>query len=312
MHDATPLPGMIGRHPAMLEVYRLTRLAARGDLPVLIVGETGTGKELVARALHQLSAAAGGPFMDINCAALPESLAEAELFGSEQGAFTGATRATAGFLEAADRGTLFLDEACSLSLSIQAKLLRAIELGEFRRVGGRARRCSRFRLVTAIARPVDELVSSGTWRSDFTHRVSAFTIAIPPLRDRKRDIAELAAQFLAVRRNGHAPKNLAPNAMELLTRHDWPGNVRQLRMLMEKLQMAVEEPTVGAQALVDSLPAASRERSHDALRLFRVLVDSGWHTRKAAQTLGISRATLYRRIKQHGLALRDQLITPVS
>lgn len=312
MQDETPLPGMIGRHPAMLEVYRLTRLAARSDLPVLIVGETGTGKELVARALHYLSPVSSGPFIDINGAALPESLAEAELFGSERGAFTGATRVTAGLLETADGGTLFLDEACSLSLSVQAKLLRAIELQEFRRVGGRTRRRSRFRLVTAIARPLDELLVSGTWRSDFAHRVSAFTIGIPPLRARRRDIADLAVHFLAAKRDGHPPKRIAAEATELLSRHDWPGNVRQLRMLMERLHVAVEEPTIGVAALMDLLPIPRASKDHDARHLFRVLAESGWHTQKAARALGVSRATLYRRIRQHGLAVPDPPASPVS
>jgi transcriptional regulator with PAS, ATPase and Fis domain len=311
-HDNGGVPGMIGRDPAMLEVYRQTRLAARGDLPVLIVGETGTGKELVAKALHELSAASGGPFIDINCAALPESLAEAELFGSERGAFTGATKPVPGFLELADGGTLFLDEACSLAPSVQAKLLRAIELQEFWRVGGRERRHSHFRVVTAVGKPMDVLVASGACRADFGHRVSAFTITIPPLRARQRDIRELAAHFLAAKQNGHPPKRLTPDAIAFLARHAWPGNVRELKAVMERLHLTVEDATIGAHALMNLLPVRGGARAHDAGDLFRALADSGWNTRKAARALGVSRATLYRRIKEHGLAMPERPAEPVS
>src|SRR5574341_1187822 len=227
---------MVGRHASMLAVYRQVRCAAQSELPALIVGETGTGKELVARALHELGPTPYGRFVDVNCAALPEGLAEAELFGAERGAFTGAVRRVIGFLEAANGGTLFLDEACSLSPGIQAKLLRAIEHKMFYPIGGRTPRRSRFRLIAAVGAPVAELIAGGSLRSDFAYRLAGFTITLPPLRARRSDIPLLAEHFLqGAGHDGHPPAQLASDALALLRRQSWPGNVRELKMLMERL-----------------------------------------------------------------------------
>ncbi len=309
---AQNLPGMIGRHPSMLEVYRLVRRAASSELPVLIVGETGTGKELVARALHDLGEFRDGPFVDLNCAAVPESLAEAELFGWERGAFTGAVRQTQGLLQTAHGGTLFLDEACSLSQGLQTKLLRVIELQDFRRVGGRKRLHSRFRLVTAVTTPLEELVARGALRDDFAYRIAGITVTLPPLRTRGRDVRCLAQYFLqAAARDGRSPKRLEPDALELLARHRWPGNVRELQTLMERLELFAEGPTVSAAAVLAHLPVNSANR-HERATLTMALEAHGWDVRQTARALGIARSTLYRWLKQHGLERPVPTSSPVS
>jgi len=234
------------------------------------------------------------------------------LFGSERGAFTGAIQPIKGFLDLADGGTLFLDEACSLSSPVQAKLLRAIELREFWSVGGRERRRSRFRLVTAAASPVAMLLASGAWQPAFAHRVAGFTITIPPLRARPGDLPELARTFLEARQDGHPPKRLAPDAIELLVRYDWPGNVRELKALMERLRLATDGPVIQTATLMEVVPGLGSARGQDATQLFRALACNGWNTRKAARALGISRATLYRRIKERGIELLDRRSAPVS
>ncbi len=196
--NCEPLPGMIGRHPSMLAMYALVRKVAPTELPVPIVGETGTGKELVARAVHSLSPRRDGPFIDINCAAIPENLVENELFGWVPHIYTDAGSGGIGLLEAADGGTLFLDEACSLPKAVQGKLLRAIERGEFRRVGGRKLLRSSFRLVLALQRSLEELERAGDYLRAFAHRINGFPIALPPLASRGGDIRLLAEQFLEI------------------------------------------------------------------------------------------------------------------
>jgi len=297
--DDANLPGMIGRHPAMIEVYRRARLAARSSLPVLIVGETGTGKELVARAIHEGSAAARGPFIDVNCAALPETLAEAELFGVERGAYTGAVRPVPGLIEVANGGTLMLDEACSLPAAIQAKLLRVIEQLEFRRVGGRQRRQSRFRLITVISRPMGELVRDGILRPDFAHRVAGSAVILPPLRERASDIELLANHFLVHANGGALPKKLMPEAAGLLRMYRWPGNVRELKMFIERLAGA-DGDMIDVTSVVLELPGA--ESDHDPGHVAVVLAGTGWVVARAARMLGIHRATLYRRMRELGIA----------
>jgi two-component system NtrC family response regulator len=301
LHDGDNLPGMVGRHPAMRELYRQARIAARADLPVLIVGETGTGKELVARALHELSEVSRGPFVDLNCAAVPETLAEAQLFGAERGGYTGAVRSMPGLLERADGGTLFLDEACSLCPAIQAKLLRALELKVFWRLGGQAARRVHFRLVTAVARPADDLVAAGAWRPDFAHRVAGYPLTIPPLRARLEDLEALASHFLqrANRNGGHA-KSLAPEALQVLRQYPWPGNVRQLRMLLERLAAAVPGPVIAVQDVLGALPAVQpRRRRREELEA--ALEAHGWDVARTARALRLGRSTLYELLHRYGL-----------
>jgi transcriptional regulator with PAS, ATPase and Fis domain len=296
---------MVGRHPAIREVYRLTRRAAAADLPVLVVGETGTGKELVARAVHELSSYAAGPFIDVNCAAIPESLAEAQLFGWEQGAFTGAMRRGVGYVERADGGTLFLDEACSLGPALQAKLLRVLEHRAFWRVGDGCRRSVTFRLVLAVAEEPEVLIAAGRWRRDFAYWVSGILIRVPPLRERPTDIPLLAEHFLAGSRcNGHPPGGLAADALDLLVRYPWPGSVRELKTLIERLTLLVEAPAIGAAQVVAHLPGLAAHPD-ERRRLQVVIAAVGGNVSRAARALGMSRATLYRRLRHHGLIRRD-------
>jgi two-component system nitrogen regulation response regulator GlnG len=295
--DCANLPGMIGRHPLMRDVYRLVRRVANSDLPVVVVGETGTGKELVARAVHELGPSPDGPFVDLNCAGVPEALAEGELFGWERGAFTGAVYQKAGLLETADGGTLFLDEACSLPWVIQAKLLRAIEHYGFRRLGGRDRRTTRFRLTIALSTSVDALVADGVLRDDFAYRVAGITVALPPLRDRKQDVAPLAEHFLHECQNGGFAKRLEPDALRLLESYSWPGNVRELRTTMARVALLSEDSEVGAR-LVHSVLPPSVVIDDEAGGVRATLEACGWDVSRAARRLRIARSTLYDRMRK--------------
>lgn len=295
------IPEIIGRHPAMREVYRMIRLAATATLPVVIVGETGTGKELVARAVHRAGTRREGPFVDLNCAAIPDNLAEAELFGWERGAFTGAHRRMPGLLEAADNGTLFLDEASSLSLGLQAKLLRALELGTFRRVGGRPLLSAMFRIVVAVTEPVQSLVAAGRMREDFAYRIGGITIDLPPLRLRGQDLHLLANHFLnAANHNGHPKKSLHPSALDQLRHHRWPGNVRELQMVIERLAICVEGPTITASHVLQGM-ATPRLGPMPRESLEGALVAHSWDVARTARSLGIGRTTLYALMRRQGL-----------
>jgi transcriptional regulator with PAS, ATPase and Fis domain len=295
--DDENLQGMIGRHPRMLDVYRLVRRYAPRKLSIAIVGETGTGKELVARAIHDLSDARRGRFVDINCAALPESLAEGELFGWERGAFTGAVGSAIGLIETAHLGTLFLDEACSLSLGLQAKLLRVIEQQEFRRLGGRDVRRSSFRVIAAMSEPLDHLVRTGRLRPDFVYRVSAVTVPIPPLRARREDLAELAQHFLsAANENGHPNKTIGEGIPELLQRHRWPGNVRELKALMERVEVEIDGDIVSPADLALQLHLITEQQD-----LPHALTVNNWDVTQTARYLGIARSTVYEQMKKLNL-----------
>jgi transcriptional regulator with PAS, ATPase and Fis domain len=291
----------------MLEVYRQVRLAAPSELPVLIVGETGTGKELVARALHELGPSSQGPFVDVNCAALPETLAESELFGAERGAYTGAVRRITGFLEAANSGTLFLDEACSLLPSLQAKLLRAVEQQTFYRVGDRTPRRSRFRLVAALSRPLDELIDSGAVRSDFAFRAAGLVVTLPPLRARGNDVQLLAEHYLStLNHNGQPPKRLSQEALAYLANAAWPGNVRELKMLMERLSLTEPGPVIGLSVLLAQQTVGWQDKRGSPAHLRALLSDSGWNVTRAARVLGVHRATVHRWLKQRGIQRRHE------
>ncbi|MBI4501450.1 MAG: sigma-54-dependent Fis family transcriptional regulator [Gemmatimonadetes bacterium] len=295
------LPGMLGQHASMKAVCRLVRRVAGEMLPVMIVGETGTGKELVARALHSLGNHAGAPFIDINCAAVPETLAEGELFGWERGSFTGAHHARAGLLEAARDGTLFLDEINSMPVPLQAKLLRAIEQHDFRRVGGKERVASAFRLVSALSEPLDPLLASGKLRADFLFRIGGIVIELPPLRSRPNDIELLASHFLrAAQHEGLPAKQFANGALGILRRHHWPGNVRELRFVVERLALLAEGPVILAEEVLAAL-GNSFNAASDRARLQGLLETHRWNVKAAARAIGVSRATLYTRLKQFDL-----------
>jgi nitrogen regulation protein NR(I) len=343
--DQTEEPGdrgtdpIIGKSPVMQEVYKAIGRVAPQDVTVLIMGESGTGKELVARAIYQHSRRADKPFLAINCAAIPDSLLESELFGHEKGAFTGADRQRIGKFEQANGGTIFLDEIGDMSPATQAKVLRVLQDQQFERVGGRDTLAVDVRVVAATNQKLDERVASGQFRQDLFYRLNGMTIALPPLRDRKEDIPQLVDHFIRVanRKLDKHVTTVAPEALRILENHDWPGNVRELQNVV---RYAVIQ-TVGEMLRVNSLPTSvrgatapgsgqSHEDGLDVLRLVRdllafgspelyrkviaevdrvvlaeVLRHVGGNQVHASELLGISRTTL--RAK---LAAEKQLANP--
>jgi transcriptional regulator with PAS, ATPase and Fis domain len=230
------LPGVVGTSPAMREVYRLTRLVAATPATVLLVGETGTGKEMVARAIHRLSPRAEGPFVRVNCGALAESLLESELFGHIKGAFTGAIENKTGRFEAAHGGTIFLDEISSMSAKLQVKLLRVLQEKEFERVGESRTIRVETRVVAATNQLLSDEIEAGRFRDDLYFRLNVWPIYLPPLRERREDIPRLAQHFLEHLAGEHAcdPPELTVEMLRMLQAHDWPGNVRELENYMER------------------------------------------------------------------------------
>jgi DNA-binding NtrC family response regulator len=251
---AVGLPGMIGEHPSMLEVYDLVRRVAPTDLPVVVQGPTGSGKELVSRALHHLSENRNGAFVDLNCAAIPENLVEGELFGWEKGGFTGAHQRRLGLLEHAAGGTLFLDEACSLPKAVQSKLLRVLELHELRRLGGHASIPSRFRVVLAVQRTLTSLVETGDYLVAFAHRVNGMTLELPPLNARGTDVVLLANHFLAQSNARYSSSLRFSEEVEAeLQRLPWTGNVRELLGVVSRVRLHAMENEVTLDAFRASL-----------------------------------------------------------
>ncbi len=238
-----PLPGMIGTSPKMAALYRMVRLVAARTTTVLLAGETGTGKELVAQALKQLSARARNPFVVVNCAAIPETLLEAELFGYERGAFTGAVQSRMGRIQAARGGTLFLDEISEIPLSMQAKLLRFLQEGELQRLGSAGTSHVDVRVIAATNTDLAERVAAGLFRQDLYYRLAIFPIELPPLRERQADIVPLAEHFLTslCRQVASPPKSFPPAAHRALETHRWPGNVRELQHVVERAFILSEE-----------------------------------------------------------------------
>ncbi len=306
---------MIGRDEKMLILFEWIRTAAKSDISVLILGPTGSGKEVVARMIHELSRRGSEKFQAVNCAALPDTLFESEIFGYERGAFTGAYDRKPGRLELADRGTLFLDEIGDLSLVAQAKLLRVLEDRRFERLGGQRSLHVDFRLISATNRPLDLFVRDGRFREDLFYRVNAFAIRLPSLRERQVDIPVLAGRFLAryCVSNGLPldAKMFSPEALDLMQVYHWPGNIRELESTVSRAALsapgrvirdtdveflhASEVPREELSARLPSLRDA--ERTHVA----RVLEAVGWNKKEAARVLDISRGTLYRKIVEFGL-----------
>jgi two-component system nitrogen regulation response regulator NtrX len=308
--------GILGRSPAMGALIDDVRRIGPSQGRVLITGENGVGKELVAEALHKLSKRAAGPFVKLNCAAIPKDLVESELFGYERGAFTGAMQSKKGRLELADGGTLFLDEVGDLSLESQAKLLRAIETGELERVGGTKVMHFDVRIVSATNKDLAGAMEAGHFRTDLFYRLNVVPIHVPPLRERRSDIALLARHFLATfcQAEGKPAKVLANEAIGVLEEYRWPGNVRELRNLMERAAILVEAPEVRAEDLapwLESGPAADdsvglrgeiERREADAIR--RALETANWNVTQAAAGLGIDRTNLHRKMRKYGIARR--------
>jgi len=333
---------LIGRSDAMKKLSAEIERVAPTQGKVLITGENGSGKELVARAIHLNSRRADRPFVKLNCAAIPKDLVESEIFGYEKGAFTGAMQSKRGKLEMADTGTLFLDEIGDLSLEAQAKLLRAIETGEVERVGGTKTTTVDVRLVSATHKDLPELVRTGEFREDLYFRLNVLPVHVPPLSARKEDVALLAEHFIHefAEAEGLAGKELSPEALVLLEKYSWPGNVRELRNLMERAVILVPGPVIhpgdiqdwlvpvtregraghahatGTHAAPDLLdaddagdaPANLREEleRREADTILRVLESVRWNVTQAAAQLGVDRTNLHRKMRKYGIRRNDK------
>src|SRR5262245_23814178 len=319
-HAPVATYGMVGGATRMLEVYRLVARVAPTTSTVLIQGETGTGKELIARAIHSASRRPDQPFVTVDCSALAETLLESVLFGHVRGAFTGAVSDKRGLFEAASGGTTFLDEIGEITPCMQAKLLRVLQEREVRRVGGTESFKVDVRVIAAANKDLGALVGDGKFREDLFYRLSVVTIVLPPLRERRDDIPLLANHFLEFYRaaNEQAPLAISPEAMAKLVAHDWPGNVRELQHAIERAAALTQH----AMLLPDDLPpkllldARAQETGPAAAplslqevvkgHLRRVLKHAGWNKKLAAELLGIHRRTLYRLTKRHGISLRKR------
>jgi two-component system response regulator AtoC len=330
LRERQSLSPLIGSSPAMLEVYTLVARVSSGKSTVLLEGESGTGKELVARAIHQNSPRRDGPFVAVNCGALPETLLESELFGHEKGAFTGAVAAKRGLFELAHGGTIFLDEIGDIGPALQVKLLRVLQEQELRRVGGTAAVKVDTRIIAATNRHLPDLVKEGRFREDLFYRLNVVRIVLPPLRQRRvqaedgkwiSDIPMLAQHFLQTfSAAGARPiRGFLPATMELLERYAWPGNVRELENVIERAVSLAHGPLV----LPDDLPEAIRSGQHavkpgesagglctleevEKQHLIRVLKETGRNKARAAKILGIDRRTLYRMAARFGVELGEE------
>jgi len=273
----SPVPGLIGNGPAMREVFRKLIRYARSDASVVISGETGTGKELVAAALHERSRRSAGPYVSLNCAAISEQLLESELFGHEKGAFTGAIRSHRGRFERANGGTLFLDEIGDMPLGLQAKLLRVLESGVLERVGAEREQRIDVRVLCATHRQLEHEIAAGRFRADLYHRLAVLQITLPPLRERREDIPLLVAHFLEHfnRQYGQRVRRLTPEAVALLQAYAWPGNVRELRNVLERVYVENQGEVIGARAFKEWV--GERQRAVAGRTAVTAAVNAPWH-----------------------------------
>jgi DNA-binding NtrC family response regulator len=314
--EAAPDPraSLVGSTEAMRGVQKVVGLAADSDATVLLQGETGSGKEVVARALHAHGRRRSKPFVPVNCAAIPADLLESELFGHVRGAFTGATADRAGAFREADGGTLFLDEVGDMPPAMQAKILRVLQDRIVTPVGGRPARVE-VRVVAATHRDLPAMVAAGTFRQDLYYRLAVVPIAMPPLRERLADIIPLAEHFLALGAGGATRLRLSAEAAARLLRHPWPGNVRELRNVVERAAVLVRGPVIDAGDLDLPEPFAAAGPAPDwldgdlpaavarleAAMIRRALAEAGGNRARAARRLGIQRQLLYAKIERHGL-----------
>jgi two-component system NtrC family response regulator len=317
------LEHMIGTTPGMMEVRQLIREAAPRDATVLITGESGTGKELVARALHYSSNRVGKPFVDVNCAALTETLIESELFGHERGAFTSAIARRRGKFEQANGGSLFLDEIGDMPLPTQAKMLRVLQERNFQRVGGEEKISVNVRVICATNRDLEEAVRNNTFRMDLFYRINLFLIEVPPLRERTVDIPELARHFLALgaRSGKYSAQSISENALAALGKHRWPGNVRELQNALERAMMMCHESEIQPEHLPPAVlnnsgsvaPAVNYSTdiaSHNLVEavekferhiILEALEKCDWNKSKAARDLGVTRRILSYKMNNLGI-----------
>lgn len=305
-------PKMVGKSRTFSKAVDEALQVARSDVRIMLMGESGVGKELIAARIHCESPFASGPFVKVNCAAIPADLVESELFGHEKGAFTGAASRRRGRFELADRGTIFLDEVGDLHESSQAKLLRVLEDGEFQRLGGEQTVRVRVRVISATNRTLPELISENRFREDLYYRLSVVPIRVPALRERPEDIPELAAYFLSefCRRNNFRAKTLANGVCAELGEYSWPGNVRELRNTIERMAIL----TAGDEIAADAIPIDVRSGrtntskglrgvrdSAERERILKVLEETRWNVSGAARSMGVERTHLHKRIKALGL-----------
>jgi two-component system nitrogen regulation response regulator NtrX len=324
---------LVGQSPVMQQLRQLIETAGPTNSRVLIGGENGTGKELVARAIHLQSTRAGRPFVAVNCAAIPETLIESELFGHEKGSFTGATSMKRGQFEQADSGTLFLDEIADMSLSTQAKVLRALQEQQFTRVGGTKLLKVDVRVLAASNKDLLKEIEKGTFRDDLFYRLSVVPIIVPPLRERREDIPLLIRHFMKVHaeEQGLRMKEISPEAMVVFQQYDWPGNIRELRNLIERLMIMVPGPVIdpalaglslqarpvgpasqSATPVVNPLFTQSYDSLRDARNAFekeyigRKLREHHWNISRTAEELKIERSHLHRKIKLLDVEMRPE------
>ena len=285
---------------------------SRTDIAILILGESGTGKELLAQAAHDMSSRKAKPFVAINCAAIPEGLLEAELFGHEKGAFTGAIRQSIGKIESANGGTLFLDEVGDIPLATQVKLLRFLEDQVIERVGGRQRIKIDVRIVCATNQNLADLIAAGTFREDLYYRINEVSVMVPALREREGDIIVLANHFLRVyaKEFGRSLRRFSAEAIDAMSRHDWRGNVRELENRVKRAAVMAESNIVRAADLdlqapdePESLNLQDARRSAERRVIDRAIAQANGNISKAAALLGISRPTLYSLVEEHGIAV---------
>ncbi len=314
LKELAPTPHkMIGASGAFKQIVEQATLAARSDARVLFIGESGTGKELLAAHIHEASPFASGPFVKVNCAAIPHELIESELFGHEKGAFTGATTVRRGKFEMADGGTLFLDEVGDLAAASQAKLLRVLEEGEFHRLGGERTVHVSVRVVAATNRDLNQMVTEGKFRGDLYWRLAGVPLRVPSLRERVEDIEALAEYFLEEfsRRNNFRKRGFSKESLVLLKGYNWPGNVRELRNTVERMAILAPDDELhdtdvpleirfrAAEAGPNMLEEARRSAERD--QIMRALTDTRWNVSRAARSLGLERTNLHKRIRALGL-----------
>lgn len=323
------LPEIVAESPQMKEVLRLARRVAPSNTSVLITGESGTGKELIAQAIHRLSPRADKPFIDLNCAALQETLLESELFGHEPGAFSGARTRKLGLFELAEGGTLFLDEVMEMPAQLQSKLLRALETRSFFRVGGVKKVEVDVRLLAATNRDPKQAIAEGVFRSDLMFRINSFEVNIPPIRERREDVEPLARHLLE-KVGGPNPPELTQPVIDALKAFSWQGNVRQIRNCLERAVLLADNGRITVKELPPEVvyrtdkpmvnvsyngalssginsfqnAATSNLRDTEKQQIIHALEKTGWHRGKTAELLGISPSTLYRRLREYDLETR--------